>query len=60
MDDKIKQLVRALYQDLKESYPSFTYDWLEAEAEKQIAGASPTGGPGMFLNNYLRKAGFIN
>jgi hypothetical protein len=59
MDEKILQLVRALHQDLVDSYPTLTLKWLEEEAEKQLNGARPTGGPGIFLNDYLKKAGFI-
>lgn len=59
MDENVKQLVKALHKDLRSTYPSLTLEWLEAEAEKQLSGAVPTGGPGMLLNNYLRKAGFI-
>ena len=55
----IDELVNALYLDLKESYTSLTRDWLKAEAEKQLAGAKPTGGPGMFLNSYLKKTGLL-
>ncbi|KKM88986.1 hypothetical protein LCGC14_1253250 [marine sediment metagenome] len=55
----VDELVEALYLDLKESYSSLTREWLKAEAEKQLAGASPTGGPGMFLKNYLEKADLL-
>lgn len=59
-DEVIKEeVVKALYQDLKESYHSLTYEWLLTEADKLLAGAKPTGGPGMFLNNYLIKMGLI-
>lgn len=54
-----EQLVRALYLDLRESYSSLTYEWLLAEADRQLAGSKPTGGPGMFLNNALAKAGLL-
>jgi len=50
-------LCRALYADLHESYPSTTYVWLLAEADRLIAGGTPSGGPSMFLNSYLEKAG---
>ena len=53
------ELAEALYADLKESYPSLTLSWVAEEAKKQIAGARPTGGPGMFLNSSLRKAGLL-
>lgn len=58
--EKLKtDLVKALYLDLKESYSSLTYAWLLAEANKQIAGAQPIGGPSMFLSNYLSKCGLL-
>ena len=58
--EKLKrELVKALYLDLQESYPSFTYAWLLAEADKQLAGSEPTGGPGVFLNDYLIKCGLL-
>ena len=55
----VDEVVNALYLDLKETYTDITREWLKAEAEKQLAGASPTGGPGMFLNNYLKKTGLL-
>ena len=55
----IDELVNALYLDLKESYPSLTREWIKAEADKQIAGGIPTGGPGMFLNRYLKEVGLL-
>ncbi len=54
-----RELVKALYQDLHESYPSFTYAWLLAEADRLIAGGTPGGGPSMFLHDYLIKAGLL-
>ena len=50
---------KALYLDLRESYPSFTYAWLLTEADRQIAGGKPSGGPSMFLHHYLIEAGLI-
>jgi len=55
----VNELVNALYLDLKKTYTSLIRDWLKAEAEKQLAGANPTGGPGMFLNSYLKKTGLL-
>jgi len=55
----VAEVVRALYLDMKESYPSLTMEWLAAEAEKQIAGEQPTGMPGMYLNRYLEEAGLL-
>ena len=60
MTSEQEKLVQALYRDLKKSYPSLTLEWLTKEAEKQIAGQPPTGGPGMFLNEPLKKAGYIS
>ena len=57
MDKPIEELIEALYKDLKESYPSLTLDWLRQEAESQLAGNPPRGGPSMFLNRYLKKLG---
>lgn len=54
-----RELIKALYQDLRESYPSLTYAWLLEEADKQLAGAKPTGTPGMYLNNYLGRTGLL-
>lgn len=54
-----KEIVKALYQDLKESYSSLTLDWLTQEADRLIAGGQPSGGPSMFLNSYLTKVGLI-
>jgi len=59
MNDTMKRLVEALYMDLRQSYPSLTLVWLMEEAESQLSGVHPRGGPGVFLNDYLRKAGFI-
>ena len=55
----LKELLSALYLDLRESYTSLTYEWLKAEANKQMDGAIPSGGPAMFLNRYLIKVGLI-
>ena len=55
----VRELVNAAYLDLKESYSSLTREWLEVEANKQLAGEQPTGGQGMFLNRYLKKAGLL-
>ena len=51
-------LVRATWKDAKRTWP-VPWDWFEAEAEKQLAGAKPTGGPGVFLNDLLLKAGYV-
>ena len=56
----VDEVVKALYLDLVESYPDLTLEWLKEEAEKQIAGRLPAGGPGMLLNRYLQKTGFIS
>ena len=55
-----RDVVKALYLDLHESYTSLTYTWLLAEADRLIAGGTPTGGPSMFLNDYLIKCGLLN
>ena len=55
----VDEVVNALYLDLKESYSSITREWLKAEAEKQISGSPPTGGPGMFVQDYLEKLGLL-
>ena len=58
--EKLKvEFCKALYQDLSESYPSFTYAWLLTEADRLIAGGQPGGGPSMFLHRYLIEAGLI-
>jgi len=54
---QLDEVVEALYLDLRESYSSLTLEWVKAEAEKLIAGGTPTGGPGMFVDNYLKKFG---
>ena len=59
--EKLKlELVKALYLDLRESYSALTYAWLLAEANRLLAGGEPAGGPSMFLNNYLIKAGLLS
>ena len=55
----VNELVKALYLDLRESYPSITEEWLKAEAKKQMAGGNPSGGPGVFINDYLSKLGLL-
>ncbi len=57
MTNEQEKLVKAVFQDARETWTSLTWDWLKEEAEKQIAGSQPTGGPGVFLNDYLRRAG---
>ena len=53
-------LVCAVHQDLVKTYGTqLTRDWLMAEANCQLAGMLPKGGPGMFLNGFLIKAGYI-
>jgi hypothetical protein len=59
MDKKVKQLVHALWVDLHKTYPSLTETWLVEEAERQLRGEKPTGGPGAFLADYLHRAGFV-
>lgn len=59
MEKDTETLVIAAWQDLRQSFPSLTLDWLKAEAEKQLKGELPTGSPGMFLNGYLKTAGMI-
>ncbi len=54
-----KELIKATYLDLKESYSALTLDWLTEEADRLIAGGQPSGGPGMFLNRYLTEGGLI-
>jgi len=54
----VDELVNALYLDLKDSY-GLTREYLKEEAEKQLAGGLPTGGPGMFLNRCLKQAGLL-
>lgn len=53
------ELAKAVYQDAKQTWTSLTWDWMERELEAQLAGERPTGGPGMFLNRYLKKAGIL-
>lgn len=55
----VDEVVEALYLDLKESYSDLTKEWLKTEAEKQIVGGIPAGGPGMFLNKYLKETGLL-
>ena len=50
-----KEIVLALYLDLKESYPTFTYEWLLAEADRLLTGGQPSGGPSILLNRYLEE-----
>ena len=58
--EKLKrEIVKALYLDLQESYPKLTYAWLLAEADNQLAGAEASGGPGMYLNEFLVKSGLL-
>ncbi len=55
----VDEVVNALYLDLKESYSGITRESLKTEAERQLAGEKPTGGPGMFLNRYLKETGLL-
>lgn len=59
MTQEEERLVKAAYQDLRQTYTSLTYEWLKDEAEKQLGGEGPTGGPGVLLQRYLRAAGFL-
>lgn len=56
----VRALVRAAYEDAQKTWPSLTLDWLETEAANQLRGARPTGGPGVFLNDCLKKAGLLD
>ena len=56
-DSQKRELVNALYLDLRESYPGITREWLEAEMDRLTAGGEPSGGPSMFLERYLKKTG---
>ena len=56
MDAKTKELVVAVWQDARKTWSSLTLAWLMEEAERQLAGERPTGGPGVFLAEYLIRA----
>jgi len=56
---KLRETVHDCYLDLRQSFYSLTETWLLEEASRQIAGTKPTGSPGMFLNDYLKKAGLL-
>ena len=59
MERELEELVTAAWKDLRQSYSTLTLEWLQAEAERILNGEKPRGGPSMFLEGYLRRAGFI-
>jgi hypothetical protein len=54
-----QQLVEAVYQDARQTWPQVTVRFLQDQAERVLSGQRPQGGPGVFLEDVFRRAGFI-
>ena len=54
-----QELISAIYADARQTWPSITWEVLEEQAKKVMSGQKPQGGPGVFLEGYFKKAGFI-
>jgi len=55
MDQQVEDLVQTLWRDLRKTWSSLTLEWLREEAERQLAGERPRGGPGVMLADYLKR-----
>lgn len=59
MTNDQKNVVRALWTDLRKSYPDLTLEIVETQAVSQLAGEKAKGIIGMFVHDTFVKAGWI-
>ncbi|OGO36828.1 MAG: hypothetical protein A2147_10090 [Chloroflexi bacterium RBG_16_57_8] len=57
MDKETEKIVRAIYEDMAKDQVALDWFWVKREAESQLAGKSPNGSVGMFIQAGLKKAG---
>ena len=53
------RLVKAVYQDARQTWPGVTLEFMLQQAERILSGQKPQGGPGVMLLDVFQRAGLI-
>mgnify|MGYP001610694216 CR=1 FL=1 len=59
MTKEQEALARAVFADLRKTYPQMTWELVEAEASKVLAGQKGKGVIGVWLQDAFRRAGWL-
>jgi hypothetical protein len=57
MDKDTELIIKAIYDDMKKDDALMDWYWIKQEAEKLLAGKSPSGSVGQSVYDHLKKAG---
>jgi len=56
MNPDVEKLVHAAWQDARRTWSSVTLEYMQEQASRILAGERPQGGPGVFLEDIMRRA----